>query len=217
MKKKKLVWFYVIFFAAVLVIYLTFVLVGGGGWTAKPVVLNNVKPFTFKTQDGQPFTRQELIGKVTVVEYFFTNCQGICPHLNANMEGIYNDFKDEPDFQIVSHTCDPDRDTVARMKVYADSMQVDEHKWFFLTGRKDSLYNAARESYLLDDPKNGLKDINDQFMHTQFFAVVDKNAMVRGQIFDGLKKNEIVELEDLVRTLLKEKVGPPNTNFLLNK
>ncbi len=217
MKRKKLVWFYVVFFAVILLIYLVVVRVFEGSWKAKSVVLNNVKPFAFTTQDGQPFTRQELVGKVTIVEYFFTNCHGICPHLNANMKGIYNDFKDEPDFQIVSHTCDPDRDTVARMKVYADSMKVDEHKWFFLTGRKDSLYNAARESYLLDDPKNGLKDINDQFMHTQFFAVVDKNAMVRGQIFDGLKKQELTELEELVKTLLKEKVGPPNTNFLLNK
>jgi len=217
MKRKKLVWFYIIFFAAVLVIYMSFVYVNEGGWKAKPVVLNNVKPFLFTTQDGKQFTREELVGKVTVVEYFFTNCQGICPHLNTNMKGIYEDFKDEPDFQIVSHTCDPDRDTVARMKVYADSMKVNERKWIFVTGRKDSLYNAARESYLLDDPKNALQNIDDQFMHTQFFAVVDKNAMVRGQIFDGLKKKEIVELEELVKRLLKEKVGPPNTNFLLNK
>lgn len=217
MKRKKLVWFYVIFFAVVLVTYMIIVFVNEGGWKGKPPVLNNVKPFAFTTQDGKEFTRQDLIGKVTVVEYFFTNCQGICPHLNTNLKGVYKEFKDEPDFQIVSHTCDPDRDTVARMKVYADSIGADQLKWHFLTGRKDSLYNAARQSYMLDDPKNGLKDINDQFMHTQFFAVVDKNAMVRGQIFDGLKKKELEEMDELIFKLLKEKVGPPNTNFLLNK
>ncbi|PZP51163.1 MAG: SCO family protein [Pseudopedobacter saltans] len=217
MKRKKLVWFYVGFFAVVLVVYILFVRINEGSWAPKPVVLNNVKPFAFRTQDGKEFTRQDLIGKVTVVEYFFTNCHGICPHLNTNMKGVYSDFRDEPDFQIVSHTCDPDRDTVARMKIYADSIGADQKKWHFLTGRKDSLYNTARESYLLDDPKNALQNIEDQFMHTQFFAVVDKNGMVRGQIFDGLKKSEIAEMEDLVKVLLKEKVGPPNTNFLLNK
>lgn len=217
MKKKKLIWFYIAFFAIVFVVYIVFVRINEGSWTPRPVVLNNVKPFSFKTQDGKDFTRQDLIGKVTVVEYFFTNCQGICPHLNTNMKAVYQDFKDEPDFQILSHTCDPDRDSVPRLKIYADSIGADQKKWHFVTGRKDSLYSAARESYLLDDPKNALQNINDQFIHTQFFAVVDKNGMVRGQIFDGLKKSEIAEMEELVKKLLKEKVGPPDTNFLLNK
>jgi len=88
-----------------------------------------------------------------VVEYFFTNCKSICPKMNTNMKAIYAAFKDEPDFMILSHTCDPQRDTVARMKVYADSIGADTKKWLFLTGRKDSLYNIARSAYLLDDPK----------------------------------------------------------------
>lgn len=49
----------------------------------------------------------------------------------------------------------------------------------FLTGKKDSLYNAARVSYLLDDPKNNAQNINEQFLHTQYFALVDKNGNVR--------------------------------------
>ncbi len=216
MKKKRL-WLYIGFFALMLIGYWVGTFAGTDKWKVRAPTLNNVKPFTFLTQDGKKFTRQDMIGKVSVVEFFFTNCHGICPHLNTNMRGIYNMFKAEPDFLILSHTCDPDRDTVARMKHYSDSMQVDNHKWIFLTGRKDSLYNAARQSYLLDDNKNALKDINDQFMHTQFFAVVDKNGLVRGEIFEGLKKDELERLKDLVRQLLKEKVGPVNTNFLLNQ
>jgi len=56
------------------------------------------------------------------------------------MKEIYSIYKTNPDFQIVSHTCNPDTDSVPVLKRYADSLGVDTKKWIFLTGRKDSLY-----------------------------------------------------------------------------
>jgi protein SCO1/2 len=82
-------------------------------------------------------------------------------------------------------------------------MNVDTRKWWFLTGRKDSLYTAARMSYLLDDPQNNGANIDEQFLHTQFFALVDKNGNVR-KIYDGLKKGELAEIDTDVPKLLKE-------------
>jgi protein SCO1/2 len=167
-------------------------------------VLNQVKPFTFTNQDGKLISEKNVEGKVYVAEYFFTTCTGICPILNGNMKNIYNRYKDEPDFLILSHTCDPETDSVGRLKQYSDSLQVDHNKWLFLTGSKENLYNAARVSYLLDDPKNNLQNINDQFLHTQFFALVDRNGKVRKKIYDGLKKNELKELENDIAALLRE-------------
>jgi protein SCO1/2 len=80
---------------------------------------------------------------------------------------------------------------------------VDTQQWWFLTGSKDSLYQAARYSYLIDDPKNSLQKIEDQFMHTQFFSLVDKAGRVR-KVYDGLKKNELAELEQDIQKLLNE-------------
>lgn len=119
------------------------------------------------------------------------------------MKDVYDKYKGESNFIILSHTCDPENDSVARLKQYADSLQVDTKKWWFVTGRKDSLYTAARISYLLDDPQNNVKDIKDQFLHTQFFALVDKSGKVR-KIYDGLKKEELAELETDLPNLLKE-------------
>jgi protein SCO1/2 len=146
-----------------------------------------------------------MLGKVSVVEYFFTTCKGICPKMNANMKTVYEAYKDQPDFMIVAHTCDPERDSAARLKVYADSMKIDTHKWILLTGRKDSLYQAARNSYLLDDPKNNLEKIEEQFIHTQFFALVDRDGKVRGQVYDGLKQAELETLKKDIAALLAEK------------
>lgn len=171
----------------------------------KSPVLSTVRPFTFTTQDGKTFTEKDMQGKVCVVNYFFTSCKGICPRMNNNMQKqVYDMFKDEPGFMIVSHTCDPETDSAVVLKKYADKLGVDEQKWVFLTGRKDSLYQQARNSYLLDDPKNSVVNINDQFLHTQFFALVDKNGHVRGQVYDGLKMEELKQLQTDIKTLLRE-------------
>ena len=146
-----------------------------------------------------------MIGKVSVVEFFFTTCKGICPRMNGNMAAISKEFVSEPDFMVVAHTCDPDRDSVARLKVYADSMKIDTRRWVLLTGRKDSLYQMARSAYLLDDPKNNVANIEDQFMHTQFFALVDRQGKVRGQVYDGLKQPDLDRLRKDIRRVLDEK------------
>lgn len=208
---------YLLFFLVLLVGFYFFLFRGTDEWRTKLSTISYVKPFHFQTQDGITFTDRDMLGKVCVVEYFFTNCKGICPHMNTNMKTIAETFKNEPDFLIISHTCDPDRDTVARMKVYSDSLKVDTKKWIFLTGRKDSLYSMARSSYLLDDPKNNVEKIEDQFIHTQFFALVDKDGKVRGQVYDGLKIDELEKLKLDIRKLLKEKAGTSNfVNSIFN-
>jgi len=197
--------FYVIFFALLIFgFYLALTKIIPGYGDVKLPVLSNVQPFSFTNQDGKLITNRDVAGKVYVAEYFFTTCRGICPKMNSNLKNLYQQFGNEPDFRILSHTVDPATDTVARMKQYADSMGVDSRKWFFLTGRKDSLYYAARASYLLDDPKNDQENLDQQFIHTQFFALVDKQGRVR-KIYDGLKKDELISLQSDIEKLLKEK------------
>lgn len=171
----------------------------------------NVQSFSFIKEDGSVFTNVDVKGKVYVVDYFFTVCPSICPKMNNNMQKIYEEFKNESNFLIVSHTCDPKRDSAATLKRYADSLKINTNKWVFLTGRKDSLYNMARFSYGIDDPKNIVNNIEDDFMHSQFFALVDKNGVVRGQVYDGLKEDEIEKLKKDIKELLREK--PMGQNF----
>ena len=161
-----------------------------------------LRPFSFLNQDGKRIGNKDVEGKVFVAEYFFTTCKGICPKMNNNMLKVYAAMKDEKDFLILSHTCDPETDSVATMKKYADSMQVDTRQWWFLTGRKDSLYTTARVSYTIDDPANNLKSLEDDFMHTQFWALVDRNGDVK-KIYDGLKDREVKELIYDAKKLLK--------------
>jgi protein SCO1/2 len=202
MSKKTI--FYLLFFTVLLLGFYYFLFKGTDNWKVKMPVLSYVQPFSFTNQDGAAVTDKNLLNKITVVEYFFTTCKGICPKLNTNMKQVYEIYKNEPDFQILSHTCNPDTDSVSVLKHYSDSLQVNTEKWIFLTGRKDSLYQMARGSYLLDDPKNNVEKIEDQFIHTQFFALVDRQGKVRGKIYDGLKVLEVEQLKQDISKLLKE-------------
>ncbi|MDP4262705.1 MAG: SCO family protein [Bacteroidota bacterium] len=162
-----------------------------------------VRPFSFTDQYGKSFTNKDVAGKVYVADYFFTSCKGICPKMNNNMRAVYEKFKNEKNFLILSHTSDPETDSAAQLKRYADSMGFSFSNWIFLTGRKDSLYNMARTSYTIDDPQNNLVDIKDQFIHTQQWALVDKEGNVTG-IYDGLKQSEIDDMIEEIKRLLKE-------------
>jgi protein SCO1/2 len=201
MNKKS--WFYIGFFAFLVVGFYVAMLAMTEFGKVKLPVLNSVHPFSFTRQDGKQITEKEVEGNVYIAEYFFTTCKGICPKMNKNMKALYEEFKNEKNFLILSHTVDPETDSVARLSKYADSMGASVKNWWFLTGAKADLYKSARESYLLDDPKNSTKNIAEQFIHTQFFALVDKKGQIRG-IYDGLKQEELKQLKEDTYKMLVE-------------
>ena len=196
--------FYIGFFAAVVLLFYFFMTKLAPGFTQSNLPpISKVQPFIFTNQNGKPVTEKDLQDKVVVSTYFFTTCRGICPEMNGNLKKVYDQFKNEKDFLLLSHTSDPGTDSVPRMKRYADSIGANPNNWIFLTGRKDSLYSAARLSYAIDDPANNLKSIDDQFLHTQYWALVNKKGEVR-KIYDGLKNNEINDLVDDIKKLLNK-------------
>ncbi|HVG13016.1 MAG TPA: SCO family protein [Flavisolibacter sp.] len=202
MSKKRI--FYVVFFALLVVGFFLVMSAAIPGFTEpKMPPIGSVKQFAFTNQDGKTITNADIEGKVVAVEYFFTTCQGICPRMNNNIRPVYETYKGEKDFLILSHTCDPDTDTPQRLRQYADSLKVDTNKWLFLTGRKDSLYHMARHGYKIDDPKNDVTNIKDDFLHTQFIALVNKKGDIV-HIYDALKLPEIAEMKGKIAELLKQ-------------
>ena len=203
MSKKVLV--YLGFFVVLMVgFYFALTAFIPGFGEVKLPVIKKVQPFTFINQDGKLVKNSDLEGNVYVAEYFFTTCPGICKQMNANMKHVYGKLKDQPDFKIVSLTCDPATDSSAQLKQYANKLDVDTNKWIFLTGNKKELYQSARLSFMIDDPQNNVVNIEDDFLHTQNWALVDKKGEVR-KVYDGLNKDEINEMIADAKKLLKEK------------
>jgi protein SCO1/2 len=160
-----------------------------------------IPDFEFTSQFNEKVTQETLKNKIYVTEYFFTTCQSICPVMNTNLERVYKEFKDKPEFMIVSHTVDPEMDTVPVLMEYAKKHGVVSKKWLFLTGEKPKLYDIARKGYLLN-AEEGTGDADD-FIHTQNFALIDKEKHIRG-FYDGTDSLEINRLIQDVKLLLKE-------------
>ena len=161
---------------------------------------HTIPGFSFTDQDGQTKTKADVEGKIYVSEFFFTTCTGICPKMNANMEKVYAKFKDNPDFLILSHTVDPETDSLPALKAYAQKHGADPKNWWFLTGSKRDLYRMARQGYMLDD---GTFTGDDDFVHTQWFALVDKAGQIRG-LYEGTKPQDIDKLIEDIDRLMEE-------------
>ena len=191
MRKKVVI--YLGFFGLLLAIFYGILMYTTDFAKVKLPVLNTVQNFSFLKQDSTLVSQKEVNGRIYVAEYFFTTCKGICPKMNKNMKAIYEQYKSDPNFLIISHTVNPETDSLPVLNHYADSLGASANNWWFVTGSKADLYRAARESYMLDDPKNSSKNIDEQFLHTQFFTLVDRQGRVRG-VYDGIKKDEVAQL-----------------------
>jgi len=200
-------WFYIGFFVLLVVgFFVVLAYTVPGFMHPKLQPIGTVQPFAFVDQDGQTVTEKDVYGKVNVVNFFFTTCTSVCPRMNNNLKPVYEAFRKEPDFVILSYTCDPSRDSVSRLKWYADSvLKVDSPHWVFLTGNKDSLYAMARHSYMIDDPKHATENVETDFLHTQLIALVNKKGEVV-KIYDGLKSSEIQQMQQQIKKLLKEDI-----------
>ncbi len=155
--------------------------------------------FSFVNQDGVRITEKSVRNKVTVVEYFFTSCPSICPVMNGNLKEVYEQFKTNPGFMILSHTVDPERDSVSVLKKYSARYDASPPGWQFLTGSKESLYQSASKDYLLAVEDSS----NSSFIHTQYVALLDKKRQIRG-FYDLTNKENVGKMDEAIQQLLKE-------------
>jgi protein SCO1 len=162
---------------------------------------HSVPPFFFIDQFGKKVTENDVKGKVYVTDFFFTTCKSICPVMSHELERVYTKFHDRNDFLIISHTVDPETDSVLQLMDYAKLHGVKDNKWRFVTGEKKHLYELARKGYLLnaEEGDGGEED----FIHTQNFALIDKERHIRG-FYDGTDSIEINRLITDINCLFDE-------------
>ncbi|RAJ18246.1 SCO family protein [Olleya aquimaris] len=136
-----------------------------------------VPEFSFTDQNGNTITNKDYLGKVYVVDFFFTTCPTICPRMSSNLVTIQNTFKDNPDFGIASFSIMPDNDTPEVLKTYADNYGVTNPNWHLMTGAKEEIYKLSNIGFnIFVDTEN--------FEHSGDFALVDKEGYLRSRIDD---------------------------------
>ncbi len=161
---------------------------------------HRIKDFKLVNQNGDTITQKDYQDKIYIADFFFTTCQSICPIMTDHMVKIQEQFKDDPEILLLSHTVTPEIDSVEQLKRYAKKKGVMDEKWNLVTGDKKEIYELARKSYLVAKSQgNGGKY---DMVHTENFALIDKEKRIRG-FYDGTNPEAIEQLVEDVKLLKK--------------
>lgn len=164
---------------------------------------HRISPFSLTNQEGDLVTEKSFRDKIYVVDFFFTICPGICPKMTANMMLLQDKFINDDEILLLSHSVNPEQDSVPVLKRYAEENGILSHKWHLVTGTQQEIYTLGRQDYFVEEDL-GLTKENDDFLHTENFVLIDKNRHIRG-IYNGLNKAAINQLIADIGTLKKEK------------
>lgn len=163
---------------------------------------HTIGSFAFKNQFGETISNETVKGKIYVADFFFTTCQSICPEMSKNLVDVQKAFEKDDSVLILSHSVNPMHDTVEVLNAYSSKYNAKKNKWHLLTGDKKTIYDLARESYLV----NALEDDGtpEGFLHSELFILIDTKGRIRG-MFDGTDKAEVNKLIEQIRLLKTEK------------
>tara|TARA_B100001778_G_scaffold327266_1_gene325048 strand:- start:1497 stop:2237 length:741 start_codon:yes stop_codon:yes gene_type:complete len=139
-----------------------------------------VPNFKFINQNGKSISNNDYLGKVYIVEFFFTTCTTICPIMNTNLVHIQNSFTAFPNFGIASFTINPEFDTSEVLKLYAKENDINNLNWNLLTGDRSDIYKLANEGFNLYTAASS--DFVDGFEHSGYFAIIDKEGYIRSRV-----------------------------------
>ncbi|MCG6929063.1 MAG: SCO family protein [Desulfofustis sp.] len=157
-------------------------------------------PYTFTDQDGKPINQKMLSGRIYVADFFFTTCPTICPIMKTQMLRIYEAYRDSDQLVLVSHSIDPEHDTVEALHDYGSRLGISAQRWHLVTGIKDEIYDTAKRYGLaaLED-----KNAAGGFIHSGSFSLVDRQGRIRGY-YQGTDTHEVDTLIQDIRRLLDE-------------
>lgn len=164
-------------------------------------VYHTIADFKFVDQDSSEVTPNTFKDKIYVTDFFFTSCRTICPIMKTQMLRVYDSIKNDPDVLLLSHTIDPEYDTVGLLNEFANRLGVTSDKWHFVTGNKEDIYKIAQTSYFATAMED--KSEADGFIHSGAFLLIDKTKRIRGK-YDGTKEEDVNRLLQDIQKLKKE-------------
>lgn len=147
------------------------------------VMLNGKKrkvpAFQFIDQDSLMISDKDYLGKVFVVDFFFTRCPSICPVMTKNLVALQDEFTENENFGIASFSITPDFDSPQVLKEYAEKYGVTDLDWHLMTGKKEEIYDLANSGFNIFAAE--MPDAPGGFEHSGLFALVDKEGFIRSR------------------------------------
>lgn len=164
--------------------------------------VHTIPEFSFTDQNEKKISRKDFDNKITVVDFFFTSCPGICKRLTSSLMKVQDAFKNDDKVLLLSHSVTPEKDNVAVLKKYAEEHNAISGKWHFVTGDRNAIYKIARTAYFADEDM-GWKQDSTTFLHTENILLIDGKHHIRG-VYKGTIPSEIYNLVDDIKKLEDE-------------
>lgn len=176
--------------------------IGEKKFDGKDTVYHTIADFKLINQFGDTVSKKTLENKFYVANFFFATCQSICPRMNSQLARVQDAYANDPDILFVSHTVNPENDTVEVLAQYGAKYGAIKNKWHLLTGEKKAIYDLAKISYLV----NAVEDDGSEegFIHSEYLLLIDKQKRIR-TLYDGTDSIQVNKLIEDIKLLKSEK------------
>ena len=199
------------------------------GKIEKETIWHKIPNFKLTNQEGDEVSLQDMVRvdpetgdtvpKIIVANFFFTHCATICPGMTMNIKKLQESIKKSEkvgdrsaDFvQFLSFSVDPDRDSVAALKKWADRFQLNPYNWWLLTGDKKTIYDLSLKemSLSIQDPQG----VDTGFFHTDIVVLIDRDRVVRmprdefgnPRPYHATEEKDLIKLSEDIVLLMLEK------------
>lgn len=165
-------------------------------------VFKAISDFSLQTQTGSTLTLDSLKGKVWVVSLFYGNCLDACDLVFTNLAKLHKDYKDSDLVRFVSISVDPDRDSLGSLKATAAARAPEARNWTFARVPAEGLAKLLVEDLRYAEvPADA---ISGGLMPESSLRLLDWNALMRGEFYDGAVEDQVVRLSQHLKLLLGE-------------
>ena len=161
-----------------------------------PSPISDIPDFYFYNHYGELVTKDSLINRITILDFIFTRCEGTCPIMSDYMSKLYKNYNNNSEVLLISITVDPDYDTKDILNFYARANDVNDRRWYFLTGEMEEIKNFSKKGFNL---------VSDFFpsTHTKNFYLIDNFGRYR-KFYDGTDEKSVKSLINHVNLLLNK-------------
>jgi cytochrome oxidase Cu insertion factor (SCO1/SenC/PrrC family) len=166
----------------------------------RATIMGEIPDFRLVDQRGLPIGRDDLLGRIQIVNFVFTNCGGPCPALTEKMATLQNAWLSLPDVEFISISVDPVRDTPAVLADYAARFGAIDGRWRFLTGEPDRVLDLVRKGFKAAVSES---EGEHQIEHSRKFAVVDRRGRIRAYL-DADTQHLLADAGPIIRRLMAE-------------
>lgn len=166
---------------------------------------HHISDFSLYDQKGVLRSLKDVEGQILIADFFFSTCPSICIDMTRNLGRVQEKFADQPMVRILSHTVQPEYDSVPILATYAEDHNVNYDQWWLLTGDRDQIYSLARTSYFAVMEEGQSWD-EHSFIHTENIIVIDPLGRIRG-MYDGTDDVDMDLLMNQLEWLIDEFEG----------